>query len=258
MRTPFGGKILLIRRKYVVVLALAAAVAAIFYVINHPAVVGGAAWARALPIYSVQRDDQAMSLTFNVTTAADTHTAQVLQVLNAYGVRATFFVTGDWVRENEALALRLTEGGHELMNLSDNHSLLRKLPAPEIRANVQACSAAIEAVTGIRPTVFRAPYGGYDDRLVALVEALGMHVVQWSVDSGDWRGLDAEAIARGVQNRAFPGAIVLLHSNLEQTAMAMSDLIEGLRGEGYILVPVSELVHETESTISITGRQIPR
>ena len=257
MRKPFGGKILLIRRKYVVAAALCMAVVAIFYVINHPGLVGGTAGTRALPIYSVQRDDRAMSLTFNVPAAQSCFTEQILQTLNAYGVRATFFVTGDWVRRNGALAARMAESGHELMNLSDDHSLLRKLTTPEIEANVLACSDAIEAATGLRPSIFRAPYGEYDDRVVALVEGLGMRAVQWSIDSGDWRGLEAQAIASQVQNRAFSGAIVLLHSNLRETALAVPSMVEDLLEAGYLLVPVSELMHEVEFTVSITGRQIP-
>ena len=257
MKRLFGGKILLIRRKYVMALALMAAVAGIFYIINHPALVGITARERALPIYSVGRDDDAIALTFNITTAEDAHTATVAEVLNAFDVRATFFVTGEWVRENGGFAAELARSGHELMNLSDDHCLLRKRPAAEVQANVRAGSDAIEAITGTRPTVFRAPYGEYDDKIVALVAGLGMRTVQWSVDSGDWRGRDAAAIVRQVQRRAFPGAIVLLHSNLEQTALAMPDLLEGLLQQGYILIPVSELVHETEFTISITGRQIP-
>jgi len=252
MRRPFSGKILLIRRKYVAALALCVAVATIFYIINHPGLVGTTARERFLPIYSIERDDTAMSLTFNVREA-DCYTAQVAQTLEAYRVRATFFVTGDWVRENRDLAAHLVESGHELMNLSDDHSLLRKLPAAEIQANVLACSDAIQAATGVRPGAFRAPYGAYDDKIVALVGALGMQSVQWSVDSGDWRGLDAAAVARQVQNKAFPGAIILLHSNLYQTALAMPELITGLMEAGYTLVPVSELVYGVENTGSLPG-----
>jgi len=242
LKRPFGGRVLLIRRKYIAALALCLAVAGIFYIINHPALVGAAAEERTLPIYSVQRDDAAISLTFNVTTAEDAYTVQIMQTLNAFDVRATFFVTGDWARENAGLAARLAESGHELKNLSDDHSVLRRLSASDIHANVQACSDAIEAATGVRPTVFRAPYGEYDGRVVAQVEALGMRAIQWSVDSGDWRGLDANAITQQVQSRAFPGGIVLLHSNVQQTTLALPDIVQGLLEAGYTLVPVSELV----------------
>jgi len=257
MRKPFRGKVLLIRRKYVVAVAMILAVLAIFYIVNHPAIVGVSGRERVLPIYSVYRDDQAMSLTFNVTEVMDTYTLQVMQILNAYDVRASFFVTGAWVRENGALAMRLIEHGHELKNLSDDHSFLRRQSASAIRENLEVCNTAIEEITGRRPTIFRAPYGEYDDNLVALAESLGLHTVQWSIDSGDWRGLDAEIIARQVQRGAFPGGIVLLHSNLEQTVAALPEMIEGLREKGYDLIPLSELVHQTAFTVSLTGRQIP-
>ena len=258
MKRRFRGKIVLIRRKYIGALALFAAVAGIFYIVNHPALVGASGGERALPIYSVQREDRAMSLTFNVREPADTHTAQVLEILNAHDVRATFFVTGDWARENPELAAALTAGGHELMNLSDDHSILRRYGAAEIQANIAACNHALQDITGIRPALFRAPYGEYDDKLVSTAAAMGMHTIQWSIDSGDWRGRAPEEIARRVVNRAFSGGIVLLHSNLEQTALALPDVIQGLLDAGYILIPVGEMVIQNEFTISPTGRQIPR
>ena len=257
MQRPFRGKVLLIRRKYVVAVALVLSVIAIFYIINHPAVVGVSGRERVLPIYSVYRDDQAISLTFNVTDPADTTILQIMETLNAYDVRASFFVTGQWIRQNEAVALRLTEHGHELGNLSDDHSFLRQQSTSAMRENIAACNATIEAITGARPAIFRAPYGGYDDNLVTLARSLGLHTVQWSIDSGDWRGLNAETIARQVQRGAFPGGIVLLHANLEQTALALPGIIEGLQEKGYDLIPLSELVHQTAYTISLTGRQIP-
>ena len=257
MKRPFGGRILLIRRKYVAAVLLIAAVIGIFTVINHPAVVGRPAAERILPIYSVRREDSAISLTFNAADADDSHTTQVMQILNALGVRATFFVTGDWVRQNETLARRLTDSGHELMNLSDDHNLLRELDSAEIRDRLEGCNLAIENATGIRPNIFRVPHGGYDDKLITLAAGLGLHTVQWSVDSGDWRGGTAEEITRQVQSRAFPGGIVLLHSNLEQTVQALPEIIRNLWNEEYVFLPVSELVIGSEFTVSITGRQIP-
>ena len=251
------GKIVLIRRKYLAALALCAVVAGIFYIINHPALVGSSAGARIVPIYSVLREDKALSLTFNITEAEDQHTARVLDILNAHNVRATFFVTGDWVRENGELAAALTAGGHELMNLGDDHSILRRQGVADIYANIAACNDVLSGITGMRPTLFRAPYGEYDERLVSTAAAMGMQTVQWSIDSFDWRGRSAEEIARRVTGRAFPGGIVLLHSNLEQTALALPDMIAALRHEGYVLIPVGELVIESEFTISPTGRQIP-
>ena len=257
MRGRFGGKIVLIRRRYVAALGLFAVVIAIFYIISHPALVGQAGRERALPIYSVQREEAALSLTFNAMEPLDQHTAQVLEILNFYGVRATFFVTGDWVRENASLAAALLAGGHELMNLSDDYSVLRRLTASDIQANLSACSEVLRGVTGEWPSLFRAPFGEYDDKLISTAAAMGMHTIQWSIDSGDWRGYAAEVIVRRVTGRAFSGGIVLFHSNLEETVLALPDILQGLMDEGYALIPVSEMVIQSEFTISPTGRQIP-
>jgi len=242
MPKPMGGKILLIRRKYVTAMALCIAVLAIFYVINHPALVGVSARERSWPVYSGPGAEQRISLTFNLREAGDNHTVQVLEALQIYGVRATFFVTGDWVRANEDLAAAMVAAGHELMNLSDDHSFLNKMATTEIMENVENCNDVIAGISGIRPSFFRAPYGAYNDNLVGTIRAMGMEVVQWSIDSGDWRGLSAQAIARRVGDQAFAGGIVLLHSDLEQTALAIPDLIDGLFRAGYIPVLVSEIL----------------
>jgi len=236
------GKILLIRRTYITALALCVVVIAIFYVINLPVIVGVSARERPLPIYSVQREDQVIGLTFNARNPEDRHTAQVMEALHIHGVRATFFVTGDWIRANGDLAAILSARGHALMNLSDDYSFLKKMATTEILNNIEACNDAIAAVTGIRPTLFRAPYGEYDHNMVAAVHAMEMYAVQWSIDSGDRRGYDAQAIARRVHDQAFSGGIVLLHSDLEQTALAIPDLIDGLFRAGYVSVLLSEML----------------
>ena len=257
MKRHSSKKIVLIRRNVIVAIGLILCVIAIFTVINHPAIVGSHNRERIVPIYSVQRDDNAIALTFNVTAIQDRGTQQVMDTLNAHGVTATFFVTGDWIRANEYLAVALIASGHELKNLSDDHSLLRKLDPPALYANISGCNDAIAALTGERPTMFRAPYGEYNGQIVHLVNAMGMQAVQWSIDSGDWRRLDASAITNTVVNRAFPGAIVLLHSNLEQTVQALDGIVQQLLDAEFSLVPLSDLLHQAEYTVSATGKQKP-
>jgi len=255
MKKLLGGKILIIRRTYVAALALILAVVAIFYVIYHPAVVGQSSPEHVMPIYRVEREEQVIALSFNLSTTDDVHTQRVLNALNNANLSATFFVTGEWVRENGALAAEMANNGHELMNLSDDHGLLRRLSPAHLQQNLTACSLAIYETTGIEPSLFRAPYGEYDPRLVEMANAMGMQAVQWSVDSGDWRGLRADAIVEQVLDRAFPGAIVLLHSNLTETALAMPRLIEELSSAGYEILPLSQLIFQGEYVISLSGTQ---
>ena len=248
-----GGKIFIIRRTHLVTLSLLLAVIAIFYVINHPMVVGRENTEQAMPIYSMAQEQKVLALTFNVSSTSDEHTQRVVNALNNEGVHATFFVTGDWIRENRTLAEQIVFYGHELMNLSDDHSLLRRLNTQHLRENLETCSQEIYEVMGVLPSFFRAPYGEYDTRLVEVANTLGMQAVQWSVDSGDWRGLQADAIVRQTLNRAFPGGIVLLHSNLPQTALAMPLLLEQLRITGYEILPLSQLIYQGEYVVGVTN-----
>ena len=257
MRKKRAKRVFVIRRKYLAAVALVLAASSIFYLVYHPSFARDNANSRSVPIYSVLRDDPVISLSFNLSAANDAHTHYVMNILNAKGVQATFFVTGQWLRENETLASALFAAGHELMNLTDDHTPLRGLSTDAVRESLRSCSGLIAGITGSAPSLFRAPYGSYDTHLVALAQSLGMHTVQWSVDSGDWRGISPEAIVRNVTQRAVPGGIVLMHSNLEQTATALPHVIRALLDSGFEIVPVSELVLEGEFVISLTGRQIP-
>ena len=246
MRTVTKGKILIIRRSYLAAIALCLAVVAIFYVIYNPFVAGGDRREAALPIYSVMAEGQTIALTFNLSATVDTNTQRVLDALENQGVLVTFFVTGQWVRANAHLAEQIVAAGHELMNLSDDHSLLRRLNFEQLQENLAACSLAIYEISGRKPSLFRAPYGEYDSRLVEMANALGMQAIQWSIDSGDWRGLSADHIVEQILSRSFSGGIVLLHSNLPQTALSIPHLLERLQAEGYEIVLLSELIYQGE------------
>ena len=95
---------------------------------------------------------------------------------------ATFFVVGEWVDKYPESVLALHEAGHEVMNHSDDHAHFTKLSQTEMQQNINACNDKIEAVTGVRPTLFRPPYGEYDDHVVLATRALGMEPIQWDVD----------------------------------------------------------------------------
>jgi len=70
----------------------------------------------------------------------------------------------------------------------------------------------IEAITGVAPTLFRCPYGEYDDNVIKAVNSIGMTAVQWNVDSLDWKGISAAEITQRVLSRVVPGSIILFHN----------------------------------------------
>ncbi len=196
------------------------------------------------------------SLTFDAAWGNE-DTRQLIDILGRYGVKATFFVVGDWVEKYPESVRELHEAGHEVMNHSDTHAHLPRLTAQQIADDLNACNDKIEAVTGVRPTLMRPPYGDYDDNAIRTIRAMGMEPIQWDVDSLDWKGISAPDIVRRVTARVQPGSIVLFHNAAEHTPEALPEIIETLQGQGYALVPVSQLLLTGDCAIDHTGRQCP-
>ena len=249
----------LLRRRGAVLQALSmlAAVALIFWAVNTPAVVGVSASRRELPVYCVQQNEKIAALSFDAAWGNE-DTQTLIDILDQYGVNATFFVVGDWVDRYPESVRALAEAGNEVMNHSSSHAHFSSLSSSEITADLSACNDKIEAVTGVRPTLFRCPYGEYDDHVIRAVNSLGMTAVQWDVDSLDWKGISAAQISRRVLDKVQPGSIVLFHNAAEHTPEALPEILETLLGEGYRIVPVSRILLEGDCFIDSTGRQCPR
>lgn len=241
------------RRKMITGMLFLLAVAIIFWVVNSPAVVGASAATRKLPIYCVQRDNKCVSLTFDAAWGNE-DTEELISILAKYNIKATFFVVGEWVDKYPESVKALHDAGHEVMNHSDDHAHFSKLSAGQITSNVNACNEKIEKVTGVRPTLFRAPYGEYDDHVVSALTAMGMYTIQWDVDSLDWKDLSASEISSRVLKGVSPGSIVLFHNAAKNTPEALPVIIEGLLAEGYEIIPVSQLLLAEEYEIDHTGR----
>ena len=118
-----------------------------------------------------------------------------------------------------------------------------------------ACSDKLEAVTGVRPTLFRCPYGEYDDNVISTVQRMGMTAVQWDTDSLDWKELTAPEIFKRVTGKVQPGSIVLFHNAGLHTPEALPSIIEFLQAEGYAIVPVTDLLLGGDTYIDHAGRQ---
>ena len=238
-------------------LVMLGAVGLIFWAVNTPAVVGVSASKRELPVYCVQRDEKLVALSFDAAWGNE-DTRTLIDILGQYGVNATFFVVGDWVDKYPESVRALAEAGNEVMNHSSSHAHFSALSTNEITSDISACNDKIEAVTGVRPTLFRCPYGEYDDHVIRAVNALGMTAVQWDVDSLDWKGIPAGQITRRVLDRVQPGSIVLFHNAAEHTPEALPAILDALIGEGYQIVPISAILLEGDSFIDSTGRQCRR
>ena len=249
-------RFLVLRRKWLTLGAAVLAAAAIFAAVNYPAAVSASAATRQLPIYCVQRDQKVCCISFDAAWGAD-NTQKILDVLKEYGVTCTFFVVGNWADQYPEQAKAIVDSGNELMNHSNAHDHYNSLTADQIIADVNTCNDKIEALTGVRPTLIRCPFGEYDDHVISTIRSIGMEPIQWDVDSLDWKGLSSDEITSRVLTRVQPGSIVLFHNAAEHTPEALAGIIEALIANGYSIIPISQMILHGDTSIDPNGRQCP-
>ncbi|HBN12077.1 MAG TPA: deacetylase [Clostridiales bacterium] len=211
---------------------------------------------RLLPVYSVEREDKVVSISFDCAWGTE-HTDDILNALKVSNVRATWFMVEFWTTKYPDYVKKIDAAGHEIGTHSTTHSYMSKQNAEEIRQELETSSAAIENVTGKKVELFRPPYGDYDDELIKTASEAGYYTIQWDTDSLDWKDLSATDIAMRVINGVKNGSIILMHNNGLHTAEAVPIILETLKNRGYSFVPIGELIYKENYTIDGTGRQQP-
>ncbi len=199
---------------------------------------------------SVWRGDAsrpAIALTFD--DGPSESTPRLLELLAERGLRATFFQCGAHARRLPLVSRAVAQAGHEIGNHSDTHRPFYKLPGREIRAELERAQNAIFDAAGIRPVLFRAPYGARWFGLRSAQRALGLLGVMWTAIGKDWK-LPAAAVARRLSAAAANGAIFCLHDgrglaprpDIRATLEALHSLIPELQDQGYHFETVSEII----------------
>ncbi len=211
---------------------------------------------REVPIYNVKRDDNKIAISFDAAWGNE-DTGQIISILEKYKIKTTFFIVGEWADRYPESVKALSEAGHEIMNHSNQHPHMSKLSKEDMIKELSACSDKIEKITGRRPDLFRAPYGDYNSELISLCRENGYQTIQWDVDSLDWKGLSAEKIVERVTKDTKSGSIILFHNAAENTPAALPSIIEKLQGNGFLIVPVSELIYHEDYQMDPNGTQIP-
>ena len=220
------------------------------------AAVKTAAPKKELPIYSVERGDKKIAISFDAAWGNE-QTEKLIEILGEYGVKTTFFVVGSWVDKYPDSVKALDAAGHEVMNHSNTHPHLTRLGVEDVEKEINLCAAKIESLTGKRPDLLRAPYGDYNDTVIKTIRRLGVYPIQWDVDSLDWKDISAEKIAERVLGGVKEGSIVLFHNGGKHTAEALPVILAELQSRGYEIVPVSQLILRENYSIDHTGRQKP-
>lgn len=211
---------------------------------------------RELPIYSVEREDKRIAISFDASWGAD-KTIAILDILDKYNVKTTFFLVGGWVEKYPDMVKEIFARGHEIGNHSDTHPHMSQLSEQGIRDELRIMSDRVERLTGVRPTLFRPPYGDYNNRVILVSRAEGYEAVQWSIDSLDWKDRGTEDIIKQCTHRVDNGDIVLFHNDSNDIVNALPSVIQYYQGLGFEIIPVSQLLLSGEYTIDVQGKQHP-
>lgn len=212
-----------------------------------------------LPIYSVSDQDKKISLTFDLA-GGNENTEQILETLSIYDIKATFFMTGEWISRFPSQVKAIAASGHDIGNNSENHLHMTHLSKQEKIEEILQTHNKVKELTGIEMNLFRAPYGEYNNALIDIADELGYLSIHWNIDSLDWKDYGVNSIIKTVFDapELSGGSIILLHGNAKYTPEALEVLITGLQEEGYSFVPVSQLVYADNYYINEYGQQVLR
>ena len=204
------------------------------------------------PIYRVESNKKQVAISFDAACGNE-ETPQLLDILDEYKVKATFFLVGDWVNQFPEDVKAIAAKGHDIGNHSNTHPHMPQLSDDMASAEITACNEKIEQLTGHAPTLFRPPYGDYNNMVVNTVKSMGMYCVQWDVDSLDWKDPSPEQMTKTVLNKVQDGSIVLMHNGAKNTPAALPSIIKGIQDKGYEIVLIKDLIPEGEYYTDVQG-----
>lgn len=198
-----------------------------------------------------------ISISFDAAWGAD-DTIAILDTLDKYNIKTTFFMTGGWVESFPEMVKEIYSRGHDIGNHSMNHKNMSKLSIEEQKEEIMQVHDIILELTGYESFLFRPPYGDYDSTVITTIYGCNYYPIQWSVDSLDWKDYGVSSIINTVTKHSAldNGAIILLHNGATYTAEALDTLISTLLSQGYTIVPISELIIYENFHMDVNGTQI--
>jgi len=196
--------------------------------------------APAVPAPAPTTGNKVIALTFD--DGPGPYTAHLLDVLDQYGAKATFFLIGSKVSSQANVVRSIHARGHQLGNHSWSHPELPKLPVDQIAGEIDRTNDAIKQATGVTPAILRPPYGAVNGVVLEQLRLRGMSSILWSVDTRDWADRNSEIVCSRAVAGARPGAIILMHDIHQTSVGAVPCILSALKQQGYSFVTVQGLL----------------
>ncbi len=209
---------------------------------------------KQLPIYCVDTKEKKVALTMNCAWNAD-DIDSILDTLSKNKVHITFFMVGDWVDKYPEYVKKIADSGHEIANHSNTHPHVNQLDVDKNMEEIKLCSEKIEKITGNKTTLYRGPYGEYNDTVINAAKAKEHITIQWNLDTLDYTGLTGEEMWKRLDSKLSNGSIILSHNGTKHTADSLELLLHNIKEKGYEVVTVSELIYKDNYTIDANGMQ---
>ncbi|MGL5149348.1 MAG: polysaccharide deacetylase family protein [Clostridium sp.] len=216
---------------------------------------------KEMPIYSVKTEENDISLTFDINWAEKDELPSILNILDKYNVKGTFFIMGGWVNyteQNTVLLKEINERGHEIGNHSYIHPNFTKISKDRIKDELEKTDRIIESSIGIKPNLFRFPSGACNEDTLKYVRSLGYECIHWNVDSVDWRQDGRDIEYKRVMKKVEPGSILLFHNNAKHTPYNLDRIISELKEKGYNFKKVGEMIIKNNYSIDGDGKQFQK
>ena len=193
-------------------------------------------------ISSFSPGGQYVMLTFDDGPHPDI-TPKILDILKSKKIRATFFVLGIKVAENQQILKRIVDEGHEVAAHGWNHNAITKITHAHLVNNLNQTKNAIYAATMKTPVIYRPPFGlSNADINTYITKEQKMKVILWSIDSQDWEIKDPTIIAKNIIDKTEPGDVILCHDVHQHTIEAVSLIVEGLTKADYEFLTLSQIL----------------
>ena len=172
-----------------------------------------------------------------------TQTPRLLKMLKDRGIKATFFCLGQCVAQSPEVAKQIVKEGHEIANHSWSHPLLSKMGEEAVKDQIDRAHNVIRQTTGVTPTLFRPPYGGFTVRQRTWANGVWNYkTILWDVDSLDWKHRSPAKTESIIMSETKKGSIILCHDIHKTTVDAMPATLDALLAKGFKFVTVSELL----------------
>ncbi len=195
-------------------------------------------------IYHGDPNKEMVAFECNVVWGTE-YVPQMLDIFAEKDVKITFFIGGEWAKDNPELLKKIAEEGHEIGNHGYGHKHHSRLNLDQNRKEILDTENVIKSIIDYKTDLFAPPYGEYNDTTLKAAQSLGYKTIMWSIDTIDWRRDGVDKILNRVFKNPHNGAMILMHPT-KDTVTALPQMIDRLRELGYEIVPVSEVLEEEQ------------